>query len=64
MPPLAGGGESIKGGGKETYHGVQPHLQGAPEGMGSLQGVWGGDGDKIYGESHDDSAWACGRGVK
>ena len=31
--------------------------------MGSLKGVQGGDGSGIYGESHDDSAWAGGRGT-
>ena len=44
-------------------HGGGTHLQGDPEGTGSLQGVRGGDGGRIYGESHDDSAWAVGRGA-
>ena len=64
LPPLPGGGKSVRGGTREADNGGGPHLQGAPEGTGSLQGVRGGDGDRIYGESHDDSAWACGRGVK
>ena len=28
-----------------------------------MQGMWGGDGGEICGGSHDDSAWASGRGV-
>ena len=34
-----------------------------PEGAGLLQGVWGGDGGGISGDSHDDSAWEGGRGA-
>ena len=61
--PLPGGGESVGGGVRETDHRGGPHLQEAPEGKGSLQGVRGGDGGGISGESHDDSAWAVGRGA-
>ena len=61
MPPLPGGRESVVGDIRETDHGGGPHPQGAPEGTGSLQGVWEGDDGGISGKSHDDSAWAGGR---
>ena len=44
-------------------HGGRPHIQGVPEGTGFLQGVQGGDGGVIPGESPDDSARAGSRGT-
>ena len=63
MSPLPGSRESVGGCVRETDHGGGPHLQGAPEGTGSLKGVRGGYVDGIYGESHNESSWEGGRGA-
>ena len=42
---------------READHGGRPHVQGATEGTGFLQGVRVDDGGGIPGESPNDSAW-------
>ena len=60
MPPLPGGKESVGGGVREEGHGGRPHVHGASEGTGIMQGVRRFDGGGIPDESSDGSIWEGG----
>ena len=60
MSPLPGGGESVGDGVREEGHRGRPHVQGAPEGTGVMQGVQGVYGGGIPDESSYDSTWEVG----
>ena len=60
LPPLPGGVEYVGGSVQEEGHRGRPHVQGAPEGTGIMQGVRGVDGGRITEESSDESTWEGG----
>ena len=60
---MPGGGDPVGGGVQATDEGIGTFLPGATEGTGPVQGVQGGDGGGVCGRTHDESAWASGRGA-
>ena len=58
--PLPGGRESVGGVLRGGVHKGRPHIQGATEGTGLMQGVQGVDGGGIPDKSSDDSTWEGG----
>ena len=59
---MPGGADPVGGGVWATYERRGTLLQGAAEGTGAVQGVWGGDGVWIIGGTHEDTTWASNRG--
>ena len=61
MPLVPDRGDTVRGGVQDHDDGSGAFVPGEAAGSDSVQGVQGGDGSRVAGEEHADTAWG-GRG--
>ena len=57
LPPMPGGRNAVEGGIRETDDGSGSFLPGEEAGLGTVQGVQGGDGTRVAGGPYADTEW-------